>query len=474
MTKIIKEQGQKFLSLTELTAVTPLDGRYREKVADLAPYVSEFGLIRTRFEIEAKYLIALSDTGVFRKLSSRERTDLNLFGQNISVEDARKVKQVEEETRHDVKALERTFRNLLKGTSLEDSVEFIHFGLTSEDVNNLAYRLILRRATEEVVVPVLDAVLGELVESADQYKNLPMLGRTHGQPAIPTTLGKEIVVFASRISGQLRKLQNFRLTGKLNGAIGNFNAQDFAYPDVDWDSFSAKFVKSLGFEPNLTTTQINPYEDVIEYSQILQRINGIIIDLDQDFWRYISDNWFIQEVKAGEVGSSTMPQKVNPIDFENSEGNLIIANGVLETLSRKLAQSRLQRDLSDSTTIRNIGTALGFSLVGYKSVVSGLSRISPNSKKITEELNQDWTILTEAVQTLLRKLKVKDPYSLIASLTRGEHIDGAKWNSWVDNLPIAEDQKDQLCRLSPENYIGLAVRLTEKALKDIRSSRRQK
>src|SRR3989338_2895539 len=474
MAKVMKKQGAKSLPITELTAINPLDGRYREKVAELAPYVSEFGLIRARFEIEAQYLIALSDVDVVRRLSTKERATLNLFGQNISVEDAQRVKQVEVETRHDVKALERAFRNLLKGTSLEDLVESIHFGLTSEDVNNLAYRLMLKRATEEVALPALTTVLEELVERADKYKNLPMLGRKIGQPAIPTTLGKEIVVFASRLNSQIERLQTLKLTGKLNGAIGNFNAQDFVYPDVNWINFSTQFVQLLGLEPNLATNQINPYDDMIEYFQTYQRVNGVIIGMDQDFWRYISDNWFIQEVKSGEVGSSTMPQKVNPIDFENSEGNLTVAYGVLETLSRKLAQSRLQRDLSDSTTIRNIGTALGYSLVGYKSALAGLLRIRPNVEKISDDLNKDWAILTEPVQTLLRTAKIKDPYSLIASLTRGGHLDEAKWESLIDNLPITDDQKDKLRQLNPENYIGLAVSLTEKAIKDIRSSRRKK
>lgn len=462
------------LPLEELTAITPLDGRYRQKVEVLAKYTSEYALIKTRFEIEAKYLIALAGVGVIRKLTQQEHQTFETFGQNISFEDAKSVKKAEVETRHDVKAMERSFRDLVKDTNLEDLTEAIHFGLTSEDVNNIAYRLMLKRATGEVVIATLQNIVDELVERADQYKAIPMLGRTHGQPAIPTTVGKEIVIFATRLNRQLSKLRNQKLTGKLNGAIGNFNAMQLAYPNVDWVSFSSRFIESFGFEVNLVTNQINPYDDMIEYFQNLQRINSIIIDLDQDAWRYISDGWFVQEVKKGEVGSSTMPQKVNPIDFENSEGNLTIANGVLETLSRKLAISRLQRDLSDSTSIRNISTALGFSIVGYTSVLTGLSRIRPNVDQITADLNRDWSILSEGVQTVLRKEKVQDPYSLISSLTRGEHIDKTKWVSWINGLPIGEKEKEELAKLTPETYIGLAISLTEKAIQDIKNSKKQK
>lgn len=462
------------LELTELTAISPLDGRYRSRVEELAPYVSEYALIKTRFEIEAKYLVALSTSGVVRKLTSKERTNLNSFGQNINLTDAVKVKKIEEETRHDVKAMERSFRNLVEGTSLEDLTEAIHMGLTSEDVNNLAYRLMLKRSTEEVIIPTLDILVDDLTQRSEKYKAIPMLGRTHGQPAIPTTIGKEIVIFATRLNKQLGKLRNQKLTGKLNGAIGNFNALNLAYPKVDWINFSAQFIKSFGLEPNLITNQINPYDDIAEYFQNYQRINGIIIDLDQDVWRYISDNWFQQEAKKGEVGSSTMPQKVNPIDFENSEGNLTVANGILETLGRKLTQSRLQRDLSDSTTIRNIGTALGFSQVGYKSVITGLLRIKPNVSKIAQDLNNDWSILTEGVQTLLRKEKVDDPYSLISSLSKGVHIDQTRWESFVNSLPIESEQKEQLNILTPATYVGLAINLTDKAIKDIKDSKKQK
>jgi len=464
---------RKQLALTELTAISPLDGRYRERVAELAPYVSEYSLIKTRVGIEAKYLVSLSDAGKVRKLTKIERQKLESFDDEIDLKEAKRVKEIEEETRHDVKAMERAFRALVADTSLADVVEMIHFGLTSEDVNNLAYRIMLKRATEGVCILTLDGLIDQLVERADKFKTIPMLARTHGQGAVPTTVGKELVVFATRLNDQVRRLEEQQLTGKLTGAVGNFNALEFASPEVDWIKFSQDFVQNMGFTPNLATTQINPYEDVIEYFQIYQRINSIIIDFAQDMWRYISDDWFVQEVKPGEVGSSTMPQKVNPIDFENSEGNLIMANGVLEVLSRKLGVSRLQRDLSDSTSIRNIGIALGYSQLGYKSAISGLSRIRPNEQQIESDLNRDWTILSEGVQTLLRYAGVEDPYSIVSSLTRGTHMGKDEWQQWVDNLPISQDQKDQLNKLSPKTYIGLAIELTKRAIKEIESSRKK-
>ena len=461
----------KILPLGELTAVTPLDGRYRKITSELAPYISEYALIKTRFEVEARYLLALSDIGIIRQLSARERQRLNSFGQNITLQDAEEVKKIEAETRHDVKAVERAFRQMVNGTSLENIIEMVHFGLTSEDINNLAYRLMLKRATENVCIPLLDKLINELVVRAERYKETPMLGRTHGQAAVPTTIGKELIVFASRLNGQARELKNSQLTGKLAGAVGNLNALQLAYPDIDWLNFSKNFVGSFGFKPNLITTQINPSEDIIAYFQNYQRINGVIIDLDQDMWRYISDYWFIQEVKKGEIGSSTMPQKVNPIDFENSEGNLGMANAIFDFLARKLAISRLQRDLSDSTVIRNIGTVLSYSLVGYKSALAGLSRVRPNKEKIHEDLNKDWVILAEGVQTILRKIGVKDPYSLITSLTRGEHLGEKSWKKWINKLPVDSKYKRVLEKLTPSGYIGLAVELTESAICEIKAKK---
>lgn len=467
----MENRRPQLLPLTELTAITPIDGRYGDRTQELRPFVSEFALIQTRIEVEAKYLIALSNAGVVRKLTKGEKKRLNSFGTDLSLDDAGKIKKIEEETRHDVKAMERAFRSMLSGTSLEDVTEMVHFGLTSEDVNNISYRLMLKRATENIIIPTLDKFTNELVTRAGQHKATPMLARTHGQAAISTTLGKEIVNFASRLNKQTRKLEEQRLTGKLTGAVGNLNALNAAYPDIDWISFSENFVKSLGLEPNLTTTQINPYEDMVEYFQNYIRINNILVDFDQDVWRYISDNWFAQQTKKGEVGSSTMPQKVNPIDFENSEGNLGMANAMLEFFSRKLPVSRLQRDLSDSTVVRNIGVALAYSLIAYKSVTVGLSRVVPNLDIIEKRLNEDWSILAEGAQTLLRRDGVEDPYSLMAALTRGGHIKNQEeWAKLVDGLKITDDQKAALKKLTPQGYIGLAVKLTEKAIKEIKSS----
>lgn len=469
--KKMTEKGNS-LPLTELTATTPADGRYRRTTQDLAPYVSEYALIKTRFELEALHLVGLSGVGIIRRLSSEERQRLTNFGEEIDLKKAGEVKQIEDTLRHDVKAMERTFRGIVRESSLEDLTEMIHFGLTSEDINNLAYRLMLKRATEKVCLPKIDEVIDRLVDIADNHKRVPMLARTHGQAAVPTTVGKEFAVFATRLNKETRQLEQRKLTGKLNGAVGNMNALYFAHPDVNWIKYSRDFVKSLGFEPNLVTTQINPYDDVIAYLQNYQRINLIILDLNQDMWRYVSDYWFAQEKKGDEVGSSTMPQKVNPIDFENSEGNVQIANSLIEGIVRKLAVSRLQRDLSDSTTMRNIGVVLAHSLIGHRSLLVGLSRSRLNVDKVYGDLNADWSILSEGVQTLLRAQGYDDPYSLVASLTQGRHIGKEEWQRWIDELPVEEDQKEILRTLSPEKYLGNAVELTELAIKDIRRSKK--
>ena len=458
--------------LTSLTAISPLDGRYRGDVADLAPFASEMGLIQTRIEIESKYLIVLSSVGLVRPLSSEERTMLVQMGPSLSLDQAERVKEIEDTTRHDVKAMERVMREIVDGTSLEDVTEMIHFGLTSEDVNNLAYRLMLDRARISLIIPALDQVVDSLVDGAEKYKAVPMLGRTHGQPAVPTTLGKELANYAVRLNRQTRKAEEVELTGKLDGAIGNFNAHTLAAPEIDWIEFSKNFVESLGLKPNLFTTQINPYEDVIELFQAIQRANGVVLDLDQDIWRYISDDWFTQEVKKGEVGSSTMPQKVNPIRFENSEGNLAIANSLLEGMGRKLSTSRLQRDLSDSTTIRNIGVALGHGLLAYRNTSGGLARIHPKIEVINASLNENWNILGEGVQTVLRRAGVDDPYSLIADLSRGKNIGPEQWVEWVKGLPVEDEVKDTIRELTPESYVGKAIELTDLALFEIRESKR--
>lgn len=466
-------ERQKPLPLTELTAISILDGRNRQDVVELPPYVSEFNIIRARIEVEAAYLMALSDIEVVRPLTLKERRRLASFGPNLSLAEAKKIKKIEDETQHDVTAMTRAFRTMFKGTSLEDVVEMVHFGLTSEDVNNLAYRLILKRATDDVLLPALDQVVDKLIDQAEKYKDIPMLARTHGQAAVPTTVGKELVVFASRLNKEVRGLEKRPLTGKLTGAVGNLNALQAAYPRLDWISFSENFVRSFGFEPNLTTTQINPYEDIIEFFQNYQRINGIFTDLDQDMWRYISDSWFVQQAKAGEVGSSTMPQKVNPIRFENSEGNLGKANVFFEYFVRKLPVSRLQRDLSDSTVIRDMGVPLGYSLLAYKNISKGLSIVRPNKEHLAQVLDADWTILSEGAQIIMRTFGVDDPYSLMLKLTRGRRIGGEEWIEMIKKLPVETETIVALLGLSPFTYVGLAVELTERAIKEIRNSRKK-
>lgn len=460
------------LPLTELTAISPVDGRYRREIIDIVPFSSEMGLIKTRLEIEARYLVALSEAGVVRKLTPEEKETLIGLGPSLTHEQAERVKEIEDKTRHDVKALEITFRELVQGTSLEDLTEKIHYGLTSYDVDNIAYRLMLRRALDQVIVPTLDELVDELGKRADADKETPMLARTHGQPAVGTTIGKELAIFAVRLNKEVRKLEKAKLTGKLNGAVGNYNALALAEKDVDWVTFSDKFVRSLGLEPNLVTTQINPYEDMMEVFQIFQRANGIILGFDQDMWRYISDDWFVQQVKKGEVGSSTMPQKVNPIDFENSEGNVQVANWFWDGANRKLPVSRLQRDLSDSTVLRWIGTFLAAETLAYRRTLTALKKTRPNVEFIQTKLNEDYVILTEAVQTLLRRAGVGNAYDIVKNLARGEEIKESDWKDWVNKLGVDEKTKEELINLTPQGYIGKAKELTELALREIAESKK--
>jgi len=455
--------------LTPLSAISPIDGRYREKVKELAPYFSEAALIRTRVEIEARYLVVLSDIGVVRPLSPKERKKLESLGPQMSMKDAQRVKEIEDETRHDVKAMERVFREKVSGTSLEDITEMIHFGLTSEDVNNLSYRLMLDRANKGVMQPMLNKIADTLADRAEEYAGITILGRTHGQAAIPTTVGKEFVNTGMRLVRQIDAIEGEKLTGKLNGAIGNFSAHQLSRPDIDWIAFSAEFVSSLGLEPNLYSTQINPYDDIIALFQAYQRVNNVLIDFDQDMWRYISDDWFVQEARKGEVGSSTMPQKVNPIDFENSEGNLGLANAMIEFFTRKLSVSRLQRDLSDSTVIRNFGTVFAYQLLAYKNTLLGLSKVKPNEEQIEKALNHNWAILTEGVQTVLRTAGVENAYDLIKGLSRGQRIGPKEWKLWVSGLPVSEDVKKKLLSLKPLDYVGLVHELTEMGVDEIRN-----
>lgn len=454
-------------TINTLNAISPIDGRYRNHVEELSDYSSEFAVIKYRTEIEIKYLIALSKIGIIRKLKNSEIRLFENIYKNFSLDDAIKNKEIAQEywtgsakpkraTIHDVKAVEYHLRDLLEKTSLSDVMEFIHFGLTSEDINNLAIRLMLRDASENVILKNLQNLNKEILNQSKKYKNLPMVGRTHGQAAIPTTLGKEFLVFYGRLDMEIEILKSAKLRGKLNGAVGNYNALYFAYPKINWPEFSKDFVSSVGLDANQTTNQIAPYEDIIFIFQTLQRINGILLDFNQDMWRYISDHWFVQENKKGEIGSSTMPQKINPIMFENSEGNLIIANSLIEGFTSKLPISRLQRDLSNSTISRNFGLCLAYCLLAYKNCLSGLLRVKANEEKIKQDLNADWSILSEAVQIYLKKNGIKKGYEILKDLTRGQKMSKENWFELIEKLPLNEKQKTELRKLSPENYIGIA------------------
>lgn len=442
-----------------LLAINPLDGRYADKISELSEFVSEYALIKYRFEIEVNYLLALSNKRIIRSFFKKEKEYLLSLVSNFNLKEAGKVKEIEKGTINDVKSFEVYLRNELLKTSLKNAIEYIHFGLTSDDINNIAYRLMLKNAVLKVIVPELEKFNNEVRAFSQKHRNTVILAKTHGQAAVPTTFGKEFAVFAVRLGKELKLLKKQKLTGKLNGAVGNFNALYFVYPNIDWVKFSKEFVSSFGLTPNLITTQINPFEDVVCIFQNLQRINGILLDFDQDIWRYISDGWLRYKVTEKEVGSSTMPQKLNPINFENSEGNLVLANGLMQTMIDKLYISRLQRDLSNSTIIRNLGTALGYCLLAYKNVFSGLSKIDVNLEQIDKDLNEDWSILSEGLQTYLRKENFKDAYSYVSQYTKGKKFDKKSWQKLINNLPIDKKHKGKLLTLTPNSYIGLAKKL---------------
>jgi len=438
-----------------LTSISPIDGRYQGQVEELSDYYSEFALIKYRLEIEIRYLISLSKLGIIRKIKSNEPKLLEKILKSFDLNEAIKIKKIESKTKHDVKTVEYYLKDKLSHTSLSSVSEFIHFGLTSEDVNNIAQRLMIKDSIEQILTPEIKKLNKEILALSKKYKALPMLARTHGQSAIPTTLGKEFAVFANRLSQEIKILEQTKFSAKLNGAVGNYNALHFAYPKINWTKFSKTFISNFKLQTNLTTTQIAPNEDIIYFFQTIARINGILLDFNQDMWRYISDGWFVQASISGEVGSSTMPQKINPILFENSEGNLIIANSLIHGFVDKLPVSRLQRDLSGSTISRNFGLCLAYCLLAYKNCLEGLGKIRPNKIKINEDLNEDWSILSEAVQIYLKKEGVKDGYEIVKNLTRGEKMNKEDFFIMIDKLPINSKQKNGLKKLTPQNYIGI-------------------
>ena len=456
--------------MKHIESLSPLDGRYADKVAALSPYFSEAALMKYRAVMEGEYLIALSETkglGI-RKFTEAEKATIRKIC-DLTSEDAEAVKKYEATTNHDVKAVEYFLKERLAKTSLKSEVEWVHFATTSEDTNNIAYALMLRDGLNDVMIPVLETIQEKLAGYAKEYKNLPMLSRTHGQSASPTTLGKEMAVYAFRLERQIKMLSSFKILAKLNGATGNYNAHVAAFPKTDWTGFSKKFITSLNsgkkgvmLEANLLTTQIESHDTYAELFDIIRRVNMILIDFNQDMWRYISDAWIIQKPKAGEVGSSTMPHKVNPIDFENSEGNLGMANALCHFFSTKLPVSRLQRDLSDSTVERNFGSAFGYSLIAYASLRKGLSKIAVSEANICHVLNNHPEVIAEAIQTVLRREKVAMPYEKLKELTRGRAVTMAEFKTFIEALDVSPKVKKELLAITPENYIGLAAKLAGK------------
>lgn len=443
-----------------LTSISPLDGRYNKAVEELTEYFSEPALMYYRIKVEIEYLIALGDEKGIKELpafSKTEQIKLRNIYKNFNSSAAQKVKDIEEITNHDVKAVEYYLQGRLK-KSLHP---WIHFALTSEDVNNLSYSLMWQDGLNQVYLPALKTVNKELKKLARKYKNVSMLALTHGQPATPTSLGKEFAVFAGRLQRQLQHIKSHRLLGKLSGATGTWAAHATSYPNINWISFSKRFVKSLGLEPNLITTQIESNDSLAESYHNLIRVNTILLDFCRDIWLYISRGVFGQKTKIGEVGSSTMPHKVNPIQFENAEGNLGIASAYLSHLAQTLPVSRMQRDLSGSTIIRNQGVPVAHSLLACKNIVKGIDRLTVNRKKIREELDNHWEVLAEAIQTTLRKSGDRLPYERLKNLTRGQKITQEDIQAFVQSLDLPKKEKQTLLDLTPENYTGLAARIVE-------------
>jgi len=446
-----------------LLAVSALDGRYAGRVAALAPVVSEYGLLRWRVEVECRWFLWLADAPEIAELAppdDDQRRSIETIYEEFELADAQRIKAIEATTNHDVKAVEYFVKERIAADSgYADAVEFVHFACTSEDINNLAYALMLVRAREDVLLPAMRRLVDEIDELAAATATLPMLSRTHGQAASPTTLGKELVNVSARLDRQLRGFEGLEALGKMNGAVGNFNAHRVAYPDVDWPGMSARFVTSLGLTNNPYTTQIEPHDFVAEWFHALMRFNQIVLDYDRDAWAYISIEYFRQRKVEGETGSSTMPHKVNPIDFENSEGNLGVANALLEHMAAKLPVSRWQRDLSDSTVLRNIGAAFGHCLVAYHATLRGMSRLEVNPDAMATDLDGSWEVLAEAVQTVMRRHGLPEPYERLKSLTRGRQLTAALYRDVLEQLELPAAEKAALARLTPDAYTGLAASL---------------
>jgi adenylosuccinate lyase len=447
------------MQLTELNAISPIDGRYRSKTISLSPYFSEEALIKYRVLVEVEYFIALreADLPQLAKINKSIYDSLRAIYKNFSTEDALWIKETEKTTNHDVKAVEYFIKSKFDGLGLQEFKEFIHFGLTSQDINNTAIPLSTKEAFENVYLPSLVSVIAKLKELAMEWKDVPMLARTHGQPASPTRLGKEILVFVERLEQQMRLLFNVPFAAKFGGATGNYNAHKVAYPNTDWKKFGTDFVEnSLGLHHSFPTTQIEHYDHFAAFFDALKRINTILIDLDRDIWTYVSMDYFKQKIKAGEIGSSAMPHKVNPIDFENSEGNLGIANAIFEHLSAKLPISRLQRDLTDSTVLRNIGVPMGHTLIAFEATLKGLNKLLLNEDKFAEDLEKNWAVVAEAIQTILRREGYPNPYEALKDLTRTNTvINKEAIHNFIGTLNVSEEVRAELMQITPSNYLGI-------------------
>ena len=454
------------MNLSALSALSPLDGRYAPKVAALRPLLSEYGLMHRRVQVEIEWFIALSDAGLpeLAPLSEAARGFLRGLVLRFAEADAQAIKDIEKTTNHDVKAVEYWIKQRFAGQpELEKAGEFVHFACTSEDINNTSHGLMLKAAREQVVLPAIDGLIGTLSGMAHQFAAIPMLSRTHGQTASPTTVGKEIANVVARLATARERIAEVKLLAKMNGAVGNYNAHLSAYPEKDWEAFSQSVIENqLGLTFNPYTIQIEPHDYMAELFDAVTRTNTILIDFSRDVWGYISLGYFKQKTKAGEIGSSTMPHKVNPIDFENAEGNLGLANAVLTHLSQKLPISRWQRDLTDSTVLRNMGVALGYALLAYDSLARGLGKLEVNPQALADDLDSSWEVLAEPIQTVMRRHALPNPYERLKELTRGKAITKESIQAFIETLELPEDEKARLRAMTPGNYIGKAIELAQR------------
>ncbi|AXQ98169.1 adenylosuccinate lyase [Pseudoalteromonas piscicida] len=448
------------MELSALTAISPVDGRYGSKTKELRSIFSEFGLIKYRVIVEVRWLQALASSDAIKEVpafSDEANALLDSIVENFSEADAARVKEIERTTNHDVKAVEYLLKEKVAGNAELNAVnEFIHFACTSEDINNLSHGLMLTEARDTVLLPYCDELLSAIKDKAVEYKSIPMMTRTHGQPASPSTMGKEFANVYVRLQRQRQQIANVQMLGKINGAVGNYNAHLSAYPDYDWHAHSERFVSSLGLTWNPFTTQIEPHDYIAELFDAIARFNTILIDFDRDVWGYIALNHFKQKTIAGEIGSSTMPHKVNPIDFENSEGNLGIANAIFAHLAQKLPVSRWQRDLTDSTVLRNLGVGMGYALIAYQATLKGVSKLEVNAERLLAELDDNWELLAEPIQTVMRKYGIEKPYEKLKDLTRGKRVNKEIMADFIDNLDLPNEVKAQMKEMTPANYIGRA------------------